>query len=218
MGPDAMLLVGDQSVRKWENSALRSPSSGWPCGWSSRVSIQQTRPDWGPVPLPWFVSGSLPEIQHLPWIRGALLWQPAAWLGSRGICPFCVLNQLGTDTRNQIGFRSQNKSGKGPRLVQPDPACGCTRSGPLWGQPVPQFSIEHTCVSCWFLHVGHNLSSKVMSKAPFSQNRPPSSSFNYALLRCFSFSKNSTFLIENLENIKKKLKSPITPPLRDTHC
>ena len=32
MGPDAMLLVGDQSVRKWENSALRSPSSGWPCG------------------------------------------------------------------------------------------------------------------------------------------------------------------------------------------
>ena len=130
MGPDAMLLVGDQSVRKWENSALRSPSSGWPCGWSSRVSIQQTRPDWGPVPLPWFVSGSLPEIQHIPWIRGALLWQPAAWLGSRGICPFCVLNQLGTDTRNQIGFRSQNKSGKGPRLVQPDPACGCTLSGP----------------------------------------------------------------------------------------
>ena len=86
------------------------------------------------------------------------------------------------------------------------PACGCTLSGHLSGQPVPQFSIEHKCVSCWFLRIGHNLSSKVMSKAPFSQNRPPSSSFNYALLRCFSFSKNSTLLIENLENIKKKIK------------
>ena len=25
MGPDAMILVGDQSVRKWKNSALRKP-------------------------------------------------------------------------------------------------------------------------------------------------------------------------------------------------
>ena len=56
-------------------------------------------------------------------------------------------------------------------------------------------------VSGLYFHGYFNLSSKVMSKAPFSQNRPPSSSFNYALLRCFSFSKNSTFLIENLENI-----------------
>ena len=52
--------------------------------------------------------------------RGSVATE-AAWLGSWGIFPFCVLNQLGTDTRNQIGFRSQNKSGKGPRLVQPDP-------------------------------------------------------------------------------------------------